>query len=100
MFFGKSPKKLSNISSTSNSSNSDCSNSDSSTSDPCNSDSSNSDSSYNDSSNSDSSNSESSAPHPLHSNGDPNSRDLGTAEYAEEAPPFTPGVLRTLSVRQ
>ena len=30
----------------------------------------------------------------------PNSRDLGTAEKAGEAPPLTPGVLRTPSVLQ
>ena len=29
----------------------------------------------------------------------PNSRDLGTAEKAGEAPPLTPGVLRTPSVQ-
>ena len=35
------------------------------------------------------------APHPLRSDRDPNSRDLGTAEKAGEAPPLTPGVVRT-----
>ena len=39
-------------------------------------------------------------PHPLCSNEDPNSHDLGTAEYEEEAPPLTPGVLSTPSVLQ